>query len=185
MTDFSRVVIGIFAVVAAPGALSVFTAFAPAAPVARLRLVIGVMGLTLGALALAALLSDPVLDWLAVSGETFQLAASAVMAPLALRLLWWGEQGMPSASLPFWRAWSLVFGPVPVVVMLSYSSRFGIGTALGGAAVALLVSGALLWASPWLAARLGRAGSSMLGRFNGALIVALALEMMVNGIHSV
>jgi len=185
MNDFTRAAVGLFAVIAAPGGLGGFAAFAPAAISARLRLVIGVMGLTFAALALAALLSDPVLDWLDVSAENFQLAAGAVMLPLALRLLWWGEQGMPSASLPFWRALSLVFGPVPVVVMLSYSARFGTGTALGAAGVALLVSGGLLLAGGWIAARLGAAGCSLLGRFNGALIVVLAVELMLDGIHSV
>jgi small neutral amino acid transporter SnatA (MarC family) len=185
MTDFTLALVGFFAVFAAPGALGVFATFAPVTVYARFRLVIGAGVLTFIGLIAAALLSDPILDWLSVTGENFQLAAGIVMLPLALRLLLWGEQGMPSAAEPFWRAWALLFGPAPVVLMLSYDARFGTGTALGGAAVALLVSGALLLAASWLAARLGRVGCAMLGRFNGALIVAMAIEVIVDGIHSV
>jgi small neutral amino acid transporter SnatA (MarC family) len=185
VTDFSLALVGFFAVFAAPGAVGVFAAFAPAATLGRLRLLVGALSLTFGGLVAAALISDSVLDWLSVTGENFQLAAGIVMLPLALRLLLRGEQGMPSASSPFWRAWTLLFGPVPGVLMLSYAARFGTGTALCGAALALLVSGALLLAAPWLAARLGKTGCSMLGRFNGALIVAMAIELIVDGIQSV
>jgi small neutral amino acid transporter SnatA (MarC family) len=56
---------------------------------------------------------------------------------------------------------------------------------LTGIVVAVLASAALLIAAPWIATRLGRAGCSMLGRFNGALIVIMAVELILDGIHSV
>ncbi len=185
MNDFLRIAAGLFAVTAAPGALGVFSAFAPPVPPARLRLLTGVMGLSFGLLALVAVSSDSVLDWLDISAENFQVAAGLVMLPLALRLLWSGAQGEPSAASPFWRAWSLTFGPTPAVLMLSYSARFGVEMALGGAVTALLVSGGLLMASDRIAARLGSGGCSMLARLTGALVVLLAVESMINGFQSV
>lgn len=185
MSDLSRAAVGLFAVLAAPGALALFAAFAPSAPSSRLRLVAAVGSLAFAVLAVAGALGEPVLDWLDVSAENFQLAGGIVMLPLAFRLLWWGESGAPTATQPFWRASSLMLGPVPVVLMLSYSARFGFGTALGAAAVALLASGLLLMAGAWVTGRLGQGGSALLGRFNGALIVVLAVELMVDGVQSV
>jgi multiple antibiotic resistance protein len=185
MNDFSRVAVALFAVLNAPGVLGAFAAIAPATPGARLRLTARVLALTFGALTLAAALNGPVLEWLDVSPENFQLAAGIVMLTLALRLLWWGEMGPPSASSPYWRGVSLVLGPVPIVSVLCYGSRFGAGTALGAAAIAILVTGCLLTASCWLDPRLGSGGRSALARFNGALIVLLAVELMVDGIQSI
>lgn len=185
MNDFSRVAVGLFAVIAAPAAVAGFAAFAPSLASARLRLVAGVLAPLFGSLAIAAVFSEPFLDWLNVSAESFQLAAGIVMLPLALRLLWSGERDTGSASSPLWRGWSLLFGPVPVVVTLSYSTRFGIARTIGAAALAVFASTLLIMISPWIVARLRRTGCSMLGRFNGALIVLLAVELIIDGVQSI
>lgn len=184
MTDLTRAAVGLFAVMATPGALAAFTSLAALALEIRLRLVGAAALLALGCLALIAAVNDPVLDWLAITPENFQTAAGVVMLPLALRLLWAGEVWTPHGTLPTWRTWSLLAGPVPAVLVLSYSARFGFDTALGAAAIAIAASVAVLLAADWLLIRL-RAGRSLLGRFNGALIVVMAIELMVDGIQSV
>ena len=185
MTDFSRVAVGLFLVLNAPGALGAFAAIAPRDAPARLRLVGGVLAIALGALVVAAVLSDPFLDWLHISPETFQVAAGIVMLTLGLRLLFFGEMGPPSATSPLPGALSLVLGPVLIVAMLSYSARFGTGTSLGAAVLAVVVSGCLLTGAGWLSTRIGSAGRSAVARFSGALIVLLAIQLMVDGIQSV
>jgi small neutral amino acid transporter SnatA (MarC family) len=75
-------------------------------------------------------------------------------------------------------------GPVPAVLILSYSARFGFETALGAAAIALAASAMVLLIGAWLAGRFG-AVQEMLGRFNGVLIIALAIELMLHGVRSV
>ena len=78
-----------------------------------------------------------------------------------------------------------MLGPVPVVAILSYSARFGTGTSLGAAVIAIVVSGCLLMAAGWLSERLGSSGRSVLARFGGAVIVLLAIQLMIDGIRSV
>ena len=103
----------------------------------------------------------------------------------ALTLLWSGRREVAVDAGPLWRGWTLVFGPSAAVLALSYAARFGTGTTLAGIAVALLASAALLLFSSRIAAWLGRSGCSMLGRLNGALIVVMAVELILDGIHSV
>jgi small neutral amino acid transporter SnatA (MarC family) len=183
MNDLTRVAIGLFAVMAAPGALTAFSGLASMLLAERARAV-GIAALmALAMLALIAAVNEPVLDWLSVSGENFQTAAGIVMGPLAFRLLWTGEAWTPQSASPVWRAWSLLSGPVPAVLMLSYAARFGIGTSIGAAVIALAASAAILLASGWLSARLG-VGRGVLGRFNGALIVVLAVELILDGVQS-
>lgn len=184
MNDLTRAAIGLFAVMASPAALATFASLAGLAPAARLRLVGAAALPALAGLGLIAALSGPILDWLAISGENFQTAAGLVMLPLALRLLWAGDIWPPQAASPIWRAWSLLSGPVPAVLILSYSARFGFATALGAATIALAASAIVLLTSGWLTSRLGPFGS-LVGRFNGAVIVVMAIELIVDGLHSV
>jgi small neutral amino acid transporter SnatA (MarC family) len=183
MTDLTRAAAGLFAVMAAPGALAAFASLAALSERDRLRAIAIASLLALGALALIAALAEPALDWLSVTAENFQVAAGIVMLPLAFRLLWTGETWAPQSSSLILRGWSLLASPVPVVAILGYSARFGFGTALGAAVIALAASAAILLASGWLAARLG-AGRGVLGRFNGALIIVLAVELMLDGVQS-
>jgi multiple antibiotic resistance protein len=185
MSDSMLTTLSVFAVIASPAAIASFAAFAPTVDAARIQLLALVFGLVLGTLAIAIFISDPFLDWLSVSGESFQTAAGLVMLPLAARLLWSGQRPEAPASSSFWRATSLVLGPASAVIALSYSARFGVATALGASALAVLLSAALLMVSPWLACRVPAAALSLLGRFNGALIVILAVELIVDGVQSV
>jgi multiple antibiotic resistance protein len=185
MSDFLLTTLSVFAVIAAPAAIARFAPFAPNVTSARLQLVSLVFGLVLGVLAIAIFISEPFLDWLSVSGESFQTAAGLVMLPLAARLLWSGQRPEAPASSSLWRATSLMLGPAAPVIALSYSARFGIATALGASALAVLLSAALLMVSPRLTRRVPAAALSILGRFNGALIVILAVELIVDGIQSV
>jgi small neutral amino acid transporter SnatA (MarC family) len=184
MNEFTRAAVGLFAVIAAPGELAAFAALSGLDLGTRLRHIGAAVLLAFAGLALIAALDGPLLDWLAISPENFQLAAGAVMLPLGARLLWSGESWPLHASSLLWKAWSLLSGPVPAVLMLSYSARFGFETALGAAAIALAASAAVLLASGWFSTRLG-AGRGLLGRFNGAVIVVLAIELMVDGVQSV
>jgi multiple antibiotic resistance protein len=185
MTDFTRVAVALFAVLNTPGVIRAFAALAPTDASGRTRFVGTVLGLTFASLAVVAIVSDPVLDWLDISPENFQVAAGIVMLVLALRLLWSGELGAPNLRSPYWGALSLVLGPVPVVAILGYATRYGIGTSIGAAVVAVVVSAVVLMTSRWLGKALRAPGRSVLARCNGALIVLLAIQLIVDGIQSV
>jgi small neutral amino acid transporter SnatA (MarC family) len=184
MNDLIRAAIGLFAVMSALGAKTTLASLIAEPPPALRRLLAVAALLAFAGLAVVAAVSSPILDWLAVSPENFQLAAGLTMLPLAYRLLWAGTVWLPGPASATWRVWSLLSGPVPAVLILSYSARFGFETALGAAAVALAASATVLLAGAWLAGRFGVV-QEMLGRCNGVLIIALAIELMLDGVHSV
>ncbi|HEU0075580.1 MAG TPA: MarC family protein [Dehalococcoidia bacterium] len=184
MSDLIRAAIGLFAVMATLGAGTTLASLASDQLPARRRLLAVAALLAFAGLAVVAAVSSEILEWLAVSPENFQLAAGLVMLPLAFRLLWAGSVWPPQLASTTWRVWSLLSGPVPAVLVLSYSARFGFETALGAAAIALAASATILLAGAWFAGRFG-AVQEMLGRFNGVLIIALAIELMLDGVQSV
>ncbi len=194
MRDFSLAAAGLFAAVAPLGGLPVFLAFARGSTARQRLTAAALIAVACFALmAAAAVIAGPVLDWLEVSGENFQLAAAAVMLPLAARLLWSGRSlSVPSDDRPpLVRAWlmpltlPLLGGPTPFVTAMSYGARFDAGLATGAAALIALLTSALL-ALPLSGSR-GRAAAALdvLGRFNGALLAVVAVELFVDGIQSV
>jgi len=193
--DFSLAAAGLFAAVAPLGGLPVFLALARGST-ARQRLTAATLVATacFALMAAAAAIAGSVLDWLEVSGENFQLAAAAVMLPLAARLLWSGRSlSLPPQDdrPPLLRAWlmpltlPLLAGPAPLVAAMSYSARFDAGLTIGAAALVAALTGTLL-AAPLFRPR-GRSATvvDILGRFNGALLVVVAVELFVDGIQSV
>ena len=100
----------------------------------------------------AALVADPFLDLLDVSPEPFRFAAGAVMAPLGVRLLLTGDSmPVPRPEDQVGRLWwllpvafPLLANPPAIVGAMSYSTRFGEGDAIGGAAIALALSAVVL-----------------------------------------
>jgi len=192
--DFSLAALGLFAAVAPLGGLPVFLAFAKGSTARQRLTAAALIAVACFALmAAAAAIAGPLLDWLEVSGENFQLAAAAVMLPLAARLLWSGRSLSlpPDDRPPLMRAWlmpltlPLIAGPTPFVTAMSYGARFDAGLAMGAAALIAAVTGALL-AAPVFPRRGGAAVAlDVLGRFNGALLAVVAVELFVDGIQSV
>jgi multiple antibiotic resistance protein len=124
--------------------------------------------------------------WLDVSPENFQLAAGLIMLPQALQLLVRGRTLADEGSaglLPL--AVSLLAGPASVVAAMSYGARFGEGTAAGASALVLFATAGLLMAGERFQRWVGRAGMGAFGRFNGALLVVVAVELIVDGVRSV
>jgi small neutral amino acid transporter SnatA (MarC family) len=197
MTDFLVCVAGLFATVAPFGALSAvltykrdratqpepdglqdrqLTFFAPAAAFA--------------ALLIATLVSDPLLDVLHISGPSFEFAAAATMIPLAIRLLIFGD----SMAAPRWKlpryAWLVPFslpllaGPVSVIAAVSYSDRIGVVETIVAFAITLAVTARLFATLPaWQKMRFLYV--QMLGRLSGVLLVAMAAETALDGLHRI
>jgi small neutral amino acid transporter SnatA (MarC family) len=143
----------------------------------------------LAALSFAAALNDPLLDWLEVSPESFQLAAAAAMFPLAIRLLVAGDSMAMPAQLPGY-AWLVPLGvpmlasPTSIIAAISYAARFGEMRAILASAVVLAATGALF---TWLD-RPERARTVLLqtlARLSGGLLILVAFELAIDGVHSV
>jgi small neutral amino acid transporter SnatA (MarC family) len=197
VSDFAICLAGLFATVAPFGALGAVLRYKrdiarqqspDALQLGRLTLFSPVAAFVL--LAIAALVSDPLLDALRISGQSFEFAAAAVMVPLAIRLLVFGDSMAP----PAWKlpdlAWFVPFalpllaGPVSLIAAISYADRFGVAEAIVASAIALSLTATLFAALPlWQRAR--PLVVQMLGRLSGVLLVAMAAEMVLDGLHSV
>jgi small neutral amino acid transporter SnatA (MarC family) len=197
MTDFAICIGGLFATVAPFGALSAVLTYKreraaqpdPDALQDR-QLALVAPAAAFAALAIAALVSDPLLDALHISGPSFEFAAAATMIPLAIRLLVFGD----SMAAPRWKlpgyAWLVPFslpllaGPVSLIAALSYADRIGVVETIVAAAVTLAVT-AGLFATLALWQRTRIIFVQMLGRLSGVLLVAMAAEMVLDGIHRI
>jgi multiple antibiotic resistance protein len=195
VNEFARAVLGMAAVIAPLGALPVFMALAPGGESAEatLRRVVLSAGVALGVLVAAVFAAGPVIDFLNVSEENFQLAAGAAMAPLAFHLLLTGQSiGTPRAGeggrLPAWLVplgVPLLAGPAAIISAMSYGARFGEATAIGAIGFVLVDTAVLNMCGPAVAERTGMLFVRTLGRLSGGLLMVVAVELAVDGVRSV
>jgi multiple antibiotic resistance protein len=187
MSDFLRCLVGMFAAVAPFGALATLNVGKGPSPDRRWAVLSPLAAFV--ALAGAALVNDPLLDWLSISPESFQLAAGAAMAPLAARLMLAGDSMPAPRSLPSY-AWlaplavPLLAGPSSVIAAISYAARFNTGEAVLASAIVCALTAALFAAAPRLE-RVPQVLVQTLARLSGGLLVLIAVEMVLDGVHSV
>ena len=193
MSDFWHAALGLFAAVAPFGSSSAFEVLTRELPGVRRGLVaVGGGAVALAFLAASALLSDPFFDLLAVSGENFQLAAGLIMLPPAFQLLLRGEPLRVEEQHRVWwlaglapLAIPLLVGPASVAAAIAYGWRYGSAETVGASALVLVVSAIVVLAAPCLGRRPGLLSHITLGRFSGALLVVVAVELMIDGVRSV
>jgi small neutral amino acid transporter SnatA (MarC family) len=195
MSDFIRCLVGMFAVVAPFGALATVMAGRVRASALThveqpARWMIGTPAAAFVVLALFALLNEPLLDWLKISPESFQFAAGAAMAPLAVRLILAGDS-MPAPDRPLpsyaWFAPSAVpmlAGPSSIIAVISYAARFGESEAIMASAMACALTGALFALSERLE-KVPMVVVETAARLSGGLLVLIAVELAVDGVRSV
>ncbi|MCH7617644.1 MAG: MarC family protein [Chloroflexi bacterium] len=193
MTEILRAAVGVFATLAPFGLIPAFLAVSGNGREdedSRGRTLLLTVITALAVLLVAVVLTDPFLGFLDVSGESFQGAAAVIMAPLAIRLLWSGRSlGLSEVATS--RPWLLplaipgLAGPASLGIVVAYSGRYGETDAAAAVVIAIVAAGALLYAGGFLQRTLGERAIGVLGRLSGALIVAVAIELAVNGVRSV
>ncbi len=194
MTEVLRAAVGDFATLAPFGLIPAFLAASRdgrEGDGARDGRTLPLAGITaLVVLLVAVLLTDPFLGLLDVSGENFQAGAAVIMAPLAVRLLWSGRSlGLSEVATN--RPWLLplaipgLAGPASLGAVVAYSGRYGEADAAAAVAIAIVAASALLYAGGFLHRALGERAIGVLGRLSGALIIAIAVELTVDGVRSV
>lgn len=193
MTEILRAAVGVFATLAPFGLIPVFLAVSGNGREdedSRGRTLLLTFITALAVLLVAVVLTDPFLGFLDVSGESFQGAAAVIMAPLAIRLLWSGRSlGLSEVATS--RPWLLplaipgLAGPASLGIVVAYGGRYGEAEAAAAVVIAIVAAGALLYAAGFLQRTLGERAIGVLGRLSGALIVAVAVELAVNGVRSV
>ncbi len=194
MTEILRAAIGVFATLAPFGLIPAYLAVLRTdngTDESRSHLMLlAAAGVALAGLLVAVVLTDPFLGFLDISGENFQGAAAVIMAPLAVRLLWSGRSlGLSESATS--HPWLLplaipgLAGPPALAAAVAYGGRYGEADAAIAVAVAVLAASAILLAGGFLQRALGGLAIGVLGRFSGALVVAIAVELAVDGVRSV
>ncbi|MCH7810445.1 MAG: MarC family protein [Chloroflexi bacterium] len=194
MTEILRAAVGVFATLAPFGLIPAFLAVSHDRREdedARASLTLPLAVITaLVVLLVAVVLTDPFLGFLDVSPESFQAAAAVIMAPLAVRLLWSGRSlGLSEVATS--RPWLLplaipgLASPAALGIVVAYSGRYGEADAAAAVTIAIVAAGAVLYAGGFLQRTLGARAIGVLGRLSGALIVAIAVELAVEGVRSV
>ncbi|MDE0607621.1 MAG: hypothetical protein OXH78_10775 [Acidimicrobiaceae bacterium] len=142
-------------------------ACAPASVDTRRKAVVVATASTLLAVGLFALLSDPILDFLNVSGSSSRIAAGVAVLVVGVRDLF-VQPPSPEPALTGWRAgimpmaFPTLFTPALAILTISAGSVRGAGTALGIIGGAILLVVLLVVANVrgtyWRAATVGSAG---------------------------
>jgi multiple antibiotic resistance protein len=195
MNEFARAAFALVLAVAPLGAVPVFAAYLrEVSAETRLRGAIGVGALSFVLLAVTVLVGDPFLDWIDVSPENFQIAAGIIIAPVALRLLVTGDSmitpreadgPMPSRAWLIPLVFPLIVGPASLAAAISYGTRYGEGETIAAAAVASAFALlACAFALP-LTRSPGNLAIGALGRLNGALLMIVVVELIIDGVQTV
>ncbi len=195
MDDFAPALLVFFAAVNPAAAVQAFHAVAPNVPRRDRALLATTAGaIAIALLALAAALRDPLLDFLALSEVSFDLAAGLVMVVGAVRVLWHGSaiDAPPHERSPaLWRiavaplAVPVVAGPATLAATVAYVGRYDAApTLLAAAAIVVLTCAAATFVP-----RAGRAAAAgwlpALAAVTAALLVLLGLGLGVDGIRGV
>jgi len=142
-------------------------ACAPESAVARRQAVVVATAFTLFAVALSALLSDPILDLLNVSGSSSRIAAGAAVLIVGIRDLFAQPPspepalaGLLAGIVPM--AFPSLFTPALAILAVSAGAERGAVTAIGIIGTAILSVGLIVVANVrgthWRAAAVGSAG---------------------------
>ncbi|MBI2766373.1 MAG: hypothetical protein HYX53_10750 [Chloroflexi bacterium] len=186
MSEWLRLAIALAAAVN-PAAVAATAAAAPPGRI-RLRTIPAAAALALAIIAAAAALAGRILDGLDIEPETFRIAAGMVMATMGVLTLWRGNTPATIDEWPGgWRAavfplaLPLLLGPATLIAALSYSADHGAARTASAAAVGLVVASLLV------AIGFGgrRVPAEAVARLTGALLVAIATGLVVDGVRAI
>lgn len=121
-----------------------------------------------------------------IAPESFRVAAGTVMATAGVLAIWRGvpgsegeDAGMAAALFPL--TLPLLVSPAGLVSAVSYSADDGSAKALGALAIPLVITFALLF---WRPSR-GMPALDAVARITGALLVAVAAGLVVDGVRAI
>lgn len=183
MSDFLRIAATMFVAIS-PAAVAVAVEKPGLRVQARTMAIAAVVALA--AYGGAGLGADPLLEAIDIEPETFRVSAGLVMAVGGVFAIWSGTSGYGGELDSRWSALfplalPILVSPAGLVAVLSHSADGDTGMAMGGAAVAVAL------AAFSVGLRLGRfqAAADGIARVSGALLIAFAGAMIVDGVRAV
>ena len=160
------------------------------APERHRRIVLRELGFALALMVLFLFLGRPLLAALAISGPALSIAGGVILFLIALRMVFPapgrgaedldGEPFLVPLAVPY------VAGPSVLATLLLLMSREPGRWPVWLAALALawLATAAILLAGSRMAARLGKRGLMAVERLMGMVLVALAVQMFLDGLDA-
>jgi multiple antibiotic resistance protein len=191
--ELGRAVVALFAVIDPLGNVVVFYLLTAGLRRAdRLRVALVAVAAAGALLALFSVAGSEVLAFLAISAESFRVAAGLLLLLPAYRLLTEGqpvEVTAPSdadptelALVPL--AMPLLAGPGALATATALTASLGVGRTLVALSVVLVLSLAAFAAADWLFHWLGRAVLRLLARLVGLLLFTIAVEFVLSGLRA-
>ena len=192
--DFLRAVVSFFAIIDPVGNLLFFAVIVEGIGRRERAVAAGLaVGVAMALLAVFAVAGNDVLDFLNISSASFRIAAGALLALPAIRLV---EQGSPlharlgspgrareAAVVPL--ATPLLAGPGALAAATSFAERFGRGVTVGAAGTVLAVTLAAFLGTAVLQRWIPEGVLRTATRIVGVLLAAIAVDFIVTGIQDV
>jgi len=187
MNDFWRLFLTMLAAVNPPAAALAAWPLLRAMPSRDRATALAIAGALMFALAiLGAVFAEDLLDALDIAPESFRIAAGVVLIATGTHAVWRGRVAMAPGD-PNWRAGisplgiSTLASPALIMAALSHGADDSAGQVIGAVAVAGAVALALM------AYRNDRLTAALDGvaRLLGALLVALAVALIVDGVRDI
>ena len=154
----------------------------------RARWQLPAIGLAIAAVVYGAVAfgAERILDGLDIEPESFRVAAGIVMAAVGVFAIWRGAPdtsgagvGWQAAVFPL--ALPLLVSPAGLMAAVTYGADDGGGKAFGALAVSLAIAAVLLVSR----LRRGMPALDAVARTTGALLVAVAAGLVVDGVRAV
>jgi small neutral amino acid transporter SnatA (MarC family) len=183
VSDFLRIAATMFVAIS-PAAVAVAVERPGSRLMARTMVIAAVAAMAV--YAGAGLGASSLLDAIDIEPETFRVSAGLVMAVGGVFAIWSGTAGYGGELDSRWSALfplalPILVSPAGLAAVLSHSADGDTGLAMGAAAVAVAL------AALAVVARLGRfrAAADGIARVSGALLIAFAGALIVDGVRAV
>lgn len=147
---------------------------------------------SLALLILAAVFGESLIDWLEITPPTFQIATGVLLVVSVLMVFAPARQPADSGNVtdeggiwPVVRMILWLASPAALAAALSYRIEFGLGSTLTGIVLAMAVTAAVLARGRDILNRVPVSIMTWLGRFIGAIVIVLAVDLIRRGVENV
>lgn len=148
--------------------------------------------ISLALLVIAAVFGESLIDWLEITPPTFQIATGVLLVVGVLMVFAPmrphdnpGSAGDEGGIWPIVRMILWLASPAALAAALSYRIEFGLGSTLTGIVLAMAVSAAILARGRDILNRVPVSIMTWLGRFIGAVVVVIAVDLIRRGVENV
>jgi multiple antibiotic resistance protein len=155
----------------------------------RRRIILREASIAYGVLVVFLFGGAPLLSFFGVESPSLRISGGIVLFLIAIGMVFPSRSSMPTTldSEPFIVpiAMPLIAGPSAIAALLVFAKTEPtlLLNWLLALTLASLISGVILWASPWLFQRLGPRGAVAVERLMGMLLIILSVQMMLDGLE--